>query len=111
VLKHAIAVGVALGGGLVGVVLFFLAGSVSGRGEIGILAGALLLFSLSWQIGSAFRPSRWYAGAVTTVPIWALFLGAASGEFRLYVPGLLFTLAVATAGAVFGARAAGRPAR
>lgn len=89
--------------GLLGFVVFFSFGSVSGRGEIGVAAtGIFLLFSGVFLV-QKYPANRWYGGALINIPIWLVFgFWADAGQLEMYFWALVGCLIVSYAGTVIG---------
>ena len=100
---HASAIGVSLLIGIFGCVVFLLVGSVTKRGEYGFIAGCLFFFMLAFLLVKKYPPSWWYTGLVLNLPIWCLFIfWAEAGQFKLYLWGLIASIAFAFMGVLAG---------
>lgn len=89
--------------GLLGFIVFFFFGSVSGRGEIGVAAIVIFLIFGGVFLAQKYPASRWYGGALINLPIWAVFIfWADAGQFETYFWGLIGCLISSYAGTVIG---------
>ncbi len=89
--------------GLIGVAVFFVFGSFSGRGEIGLIA-TFVLYLINCALLVGWHPmSWWYAGTVINIPIWCLLIfWAEAGQFDHYFWGLIALLIDSYAGSFIG---------
>jgi hypothetical protein len=89
--------------GLLGGVVLFAFGSVSGRGEIGVLAAAFFCLLSGVMLVRKYPASMWYGGAVINIPLWIFFtFWADPGQFEFLFWGLAAILFSSYAGTFVG---------
>lgn len=89
--------------GLLGCVVFFAFGSVSGRGEIGVLAAVFFYLLSGVVLVQKYPPSMWYGGALINIPLWIFFkFWAEPGQFASFFWGLAVILLSSYAGTFIG---------
>jgi hypothetical protein len=89
--------------GLLGFVVFFAFGSVSGRGEIGVAATFIFYLLGGLSLTKKYTACKWYGGVVINIPIWIVFkFWAETGQFEIYFWGLVAFLISSYAGMFLG---------
>lgn len=100
---HLSALGFAFLIGIVGFVLCFIIGSVTGNGKLGIASISFWYGIGGFFLGRGNPKSFWYSGVAICLPIWIFFIGLADpGQFSLYMNGLLVALVCSYLGAILG---------
>ena len=75
---------------ILGFFVLFAVGSISGRGEVGFIAGCILYLFFGSFLARKHTSGWWYIGALLNIPIWTFFIFLAdAGQFDLYFRGLL----------------------
>lgn len=91
----------ALLAGVLGFIIFFAFGSISGIGEVGIAATCLTYLYIAGYLVRKNTNGFWYIGAVINLPFWSfMFFIADEGQFMLYIWGLIAMLLCSYAGAI-----------
>ena len=94
---------VALLMGLLGCAVLFAFGSVSGRGEIGVVAAVFFYLLSGVVLVRKYPASTWYGGALINIPLWIFFkFWAEPGQFELLFWGLAAALLSSYAGTFIG---------
>ena len=94
---------IALLTGLFGFIIFFASGSISGIGEIGVIATSVTYLYISASLVRKNTYSWWYIGAVINLPIWSFMIFVADeGQFLIYIWGLITMLLCSYAGTFIG---------
>jgi hypothetical protein len=89
--------------GLLGGVVLFAFGSVSGRSEIRVLAAAFFCLLSGVMLVRKYPASTWYGGALINVPLWIFFkFWAEPGQFELFFWGQAAVLFSSYAGTFIG---------
>jgi len=101
--KHILPIVIALLTGLLGFIIFFIFGSISGRGEVGLVATCILYLYICKFLVRKHPSSWWYIGFVINIPIWSLLIfWAEAGQFKLYFWGLITLLIISYTGSFIG---------
>ncbi len=94
---------IALLTGLFGFIIFFAFGSISGIGEVGVIATSVTYLYISASLVRKNTYSWWYIGAVINLPIWSFMIFVADeGQFLIYIWGLITMLLCSYAGTFIG---------
>lgn len=93
----------ALLSGIIGLILIFVIGSISGSGETGFIVGYFLYLCISiflvWKQNSAW----WYTAILINIPVWGFFfLLAEKGQFDQYFRNLIYLLISSCIGSLIG---------
>jgi len=89
--------------GLLGCVVFFAFGSISGRGEIGVASTFVFYLFGGVFLTKKYPASRWYGGAAINIPIWLFFkFWAEPGQYQIFFWSLVACIVSSYAGAVIG---------
>jgi hypothetical protein len=100
---HTRPVALALAIGIVGFVVYFGFGSLSGRGEVGMAAACVFYLLGGGVLYQKYPASAWYGGVAINILVWAFFLlGADPGQFALHLWGLIACVGSAYAGTLIG---------
>ncbi len=89
--------------GLLGLLILFVIGSITGSGKIGFLAGNILYFITCAWLMHKYASGGWYNGLLINIPVWVFFLLLAEeGQFHMYFWYLIALMASSYAGVLAG---------
>ncbi len=89
--------------GIGAIVVFFVLGSSTGSGLIGIISFCVASLLGGFILVRWHRKALWYSSAVINLPMWLFLIGPAdSGQFQLYFNGLLVALVTGYLGGMLG---------
>jgi hypothetical protein len=89
--------------GLLGCAVLVASSSVSGRGEIGVLAAMFFYLLSGVVLAQKYPASVWYGGALINIPLWIFFkFRTESGQCELHYGSLVAILLSSYAGTLIG---------
>lgn len=89
--------------GVLGFVVFFAFGSISGRGMIAVIAALIFYLFGGVFLTRKYPASKWYGGAIINIPIWTFFkFWAETGQFKIFFWALIGSLVSSYTGTLIG---------